>query len=372
MTRTGFARTSFRIFGRAIPGVVLCMQLLMPLISRAATATFADEFETLSLHRTWAPGDKWAFAASDSSGGRGGPNWNEAGNQWWVNPLNFNTQIKGLYSASSGHLRLGLLPTPPANQSYIDRQAGKHMPFVGALLNNQKTAYQLFGYYQIAVAVQRVPGFTFQADIESVPAEMVWPPEIDFIVYTDAKNVQWLNFSIAQAKEIAGPSFTTSSNNGFDATAQHTYAWNWQSDYITFYIDGVQAFQTPTPQSSHYTRHRAFMYLLTGANNHSGVDPRPASLPAYAHVDFVRIYRDKSTAAPAVTLTANPARIPIGTSATLTWSSTNAVSCGAADFATSDSVRGAVKVSPTTVTNYAISCTGPGGTAVKSTTVEVD
>ena len=46
----------------------------------SGTITFDDEFDTLSLHRTWQPGDKWQLIAPDSTEGRGGPNWGEGGN----------------------------------------------------------------------------------------------------------------------------------------------------------------------------------------------------------------------------------------------------------------------------------------------------
>jgi hypothetical protein len=95
--------------------------------------SFDDEFDALSLHRTWQQGDKWQLMAPDSADGRGGPNWGEGGSHWWVNLYNPNTPINGIYSVSNGMLNLSLLPTPRRYQSYIDRQAGAHMPYVGAL-----------------------------------------------------------------------------------------------------------------------------------------------------------------------------------------------------------------------------------------------
>ena len=72
----------------------------------SGTITFDDEFNTLSLHRTWQQGDNWQLIAPDSTDGRGGPNWGEGGTQWWVNPFNPNTPINGIYSVSNGMLNL--------------------------------------------------------------------------------------------------------------------------------------------------------------------------------------------------------------------------------------------------------------------------
>ena len=54
----------------------------------STTLTFDDEFNTLSLHRTWQAGDEWQLIAPDFTDGRGGPKWGEGGSQWWVNPYN--------------------------------------------------------------------------------------------------------------------------------------------------------------------------------------------------------------------------------------------------------------------------------------------
>lgn len=63
--------------------------------------------------------------------------------------------------------------------------------------------------------------------------------------------------------------------------------------------------------------------------------------------------------APEVTFSSDRNRIDLGGSATLTWSSTNAVSCNAPGGL--KDTAGSVVVSPTEETTYALTCTGPGG-----------
>lgn len=75
--------------------------------------------------------------------------------------------------------------------------------------------------------------------------------------------------------------------------------------------------------------------------------------------------------APTATLTANPATIFTGQSATLTWSSTKASSCTGTNFSTGGVTSGSVSVSPSATTAYSVSCTGPGGTANANATVTV-
>jgi hypothetical protein len=78
------------------------------------------------------------------------------------------------------------------------------------------------------------------------------------------------------------------------------------------------------------------------------------------------------TPTPTVSLTANPTSITSGSSSTLSWSSTNAISCTASGAWTgSKATSGSLSVNPTSNSTYNLSCTGTGGTANASATVTV-
>jgi len=67
--------------------------------------------------------------------------------------------------------------------------------------------------------------------------------------------------------------------------------------------------------------------------------------------------------APTVTFTASPMTIASGSSSTLTWSSTNAISCTTGGGWTgTEATNGTQGVSPTSTTTYTLTCTGAGGT----------
>jgi hypothetical protein len=66
--------------------------------------------------------------------------------------------------------------------------------------------------------------------------------------------------------------------------------------------------------------------------------------------------------APTVSLSATPASITAGQSATLSWTSTNATSCTGSGF-TADTTSGSTSVSPTQTATYSITCSGAGGTS---------
>jgi hypothetical protein len=275
----------------------------VPTVPTPPAPTFQDTFGTLSLHLNWQAGDNWQLVAPDSTAGRGGPNWNEGGDQWWTNPYNTNTPITGLYSLSNG-LQLALLPTPSTYQTYINQQAGMTMPFVGAMLNSSQTNYQKYGYWEIIVAVPALPGFSFQADLENVQVTGTWPPEIDLRISTDQSGVQTVLYAVAAT--TGNMAWTTTNTAGFNASVSHIYGINWQNDFITFYIDNVQVWQVITPTDGSYTTNPCFLYLLSGANYFGTGDPALDMLPAYATLSSVKVWAAKPTPTPTIPTVPTP------------------------------------------------------------------
>jgi hypothetical protein len=78
-----------------------------------------------------------------------------------------------------------------------------------------------------------------------------------------------------------------------------------------------------------------------------------------------------SAATVTASLSASPNSIIRGGSSTLTWSSSNATSCSGSNFNTDGSTSGTSVVSPTSDTNYGVTCTGPGGSTTRTALVRV-
>jgi len=80
-----------------------------------------------------------------------------------------------------------------------------------------------------------------------------------------------------------------------------------------------------------------------------------------------------SVPAPTATISATPSTIVLGTSSTLSWSSTDATSCTASGaWIGSRATIGTEVVNPTTTSTYTITCTGDGGSANNSVVVSVN
>jgi hypothetical protein len=75
----------------------------------------------------------------------------------------------------------------------------------------------------------------------------------------------------------------------------------------------------------------------------------------------------------AATLSASPLSIPQGTSATLSWSSSNAVACSGTGFSTGGAVSGTTTVLPSETTTYSVTCEHtPSNQATATTTVTTE
>ncbi|MFC1533672.1 putative Ig domain-containing protein [Thermodesulfobacteriota bacterium] len=90
-----------------------------------------------------------------------------------------------------------------------------------------------------------------------------------------------------------------------------------------------------------------------------------ASLPAFD------ITVEATYPVPTVTISANPEIIVIGRPSALTWNSTDADSCLIEPGVGNVDLSGTTDVSPTEITTYTITATGPGGLASDSATITV-
>lgn len=77
--------------------------------------------------------------------------------------------------------------------------------------------------------------------------------------------------------------------------------------------------------------------------------------------------------APTEIFAGNPETITAGQSSTLSWTTTHATSCvSSGGWAGGKPVNGSYVVSPTETTSYSLTCTGAGGSVVKTVTVTVN
>ncbi len=230
--------------------------------------TFSDEFDGSTLDKSrWSNGFGWGQATNSDYG--------------WCDPAN---------NVVSGGVLL----------QKIDRRPQGGQPFsVGCIHSKNKFAQQ-YGYWEARIRAARCNGA--RTAFWGKPNDESWPPEIDVVeVNGDGpKAARRAKFTVhwrasgrhrLHQGEYAGPDFS----DGY-----HTYGAQWTPDGVTFFVDGVQRWQTPA--GADFLDDRGSFYTILNsqvierASTCGDIPSRSAS-----YVDWVRVWtRAPIPAAPPV------------------------------------------------------------------------
>lgn len=139
---------------------------------------------------------------------------------------------------------------------------------------------RIFGYYEYVSAMPLSPGAVNGANW-LYPVAASNNAEIDVIEHQ-------ANFVMQTVWDGSGtnPTHDTTLAN---VTTLHTYGVDWQTDFITFYIDGTQTFQTPTPANSKTVPMQ--MVLSVNIGNPAGDG---TTIPQFMTVKSVGAYVNKA------------------------------------------------------------------------------
>ncbi|HVJ42636.1 MAG TPA: family 16 glycosylhydrolase [Dongiaceae bacterium] len=239
------------------------------------TQTFADNFNTLSLHNgttgTWDAKFPWA---PDKGG-------NLASNgelEWYVNPLYAPTASLNPFSVSNGVLTISADKTPDAMKSQVGGSG-----YTSGMLTTYSTFAQTYGYFEIRADMPSEQG-AWPA-FWLLPEDGSWPPELDVVEMTgqDSHTVQTTVHSDATGQHTKqGMNVQVPSTDGF-----HTYGVLWKADTITWYMDDVAIYQAATPADMHDP-----MYMLVDLAV-GGIAGTPTDgLPngADMKIDYIKAY----------------------------------------------------------------------------------
>ena len=143
-----------------------------------------------------------------------------------------------------------------------------------------------YGYIEIRAKVPSGPGLW--PAFWLLPASGEWPPEVDVLEvlgqtpYVVYMTNWWLNDSDVPSKaseSYSGPDFSA----GF-----HTYAIDWNSDRIIWYVDNVERFRS----SSHIPKERMYILAtLAVGGDWPGPPDSTTPFPSYYAIDYIRVYQ---------------------------------------------------------------------------------
>ena len=245
-------------------------------VSNCPNLTWSDEFNGTSLDQT-----KWSYQTGDGCPGNCG---------WGNNELEYYTSSTNNVNVSGGNLAI------VARNENNYNGTGKNFTS-GKLVTSGKFS-QKYGRYEARVKVPSAsgtwPAFWMLADNTQWPAT----GEIDILECANANPTTWFGTlhyaSTAGVHQSKGSTWTSSTplSNDF-----HVYACEWNTDQISWYVDGVlrgtatKAAVISGGGAWPFDDQKFFIILnLAVGGNFTGQTPNPAEYPQTMLVDYVRVY----------------------------------------------------------------------------------
>jgi beta-glucanase (GH16 family) len=206
------------------------------------------------------------------------------------------------YSIADGVLGIHAQGTSPEL-----RAAGVTAAFTTGQIDTHNSFSQQYGYFEMRAQMSDAHGTN--GAFWLLPPSGPWPPEIDVVevLGRDPDTASMTNHTGVTAPHTLGGTATGADlSDGF-----HTYGLMWTPSSLTFSLDGVDRFTTPTAPDEHQP-----MYMLAtlGVGGSFAGNPSPDGFSADMKIDYVRAYSDDA-AIPAVAL--QPVSSPDGADTTL-------------------------------------------------------
>jgi beta-glucanase (GH16 family) len=250
-----------------------------------AVLTFHDEFDTLSLWNgssgTWNTNYWWSGQNGSTLEGNGEE-------EWYINHLYAPTSSVTPWTVESGILTLTADYADPSIRPFIN-----NYQYTSGQIQSYYSFSQLYGYFEIRAKMPEGQGLW--PAFWLLPVDGTWPPEIDVLEVLGHDTTTLHNavhYNDPRHKSIGSSSqFRDASNQLIDLSDDfHIYGVDWQADYITWYFDGEQVFQTATPPGVNKP-----MYILANlavGGDWPGSPNAETVFPAEYEIDYVRVYQD--------------------------------------------------------------------------------
>lgn len=170
----------------------------------------------------------------------------------------------------------------------VETPANSGLTWTSGLITTYKSFSQLYGYFE--VSAQLPAGKGFWPAFWLLPADNTWPPELDVF---EVLGQDPTTLYASTHSKISGPDVGTKAVTVADTSKGfHTYAVNWQSDYITWYVDGYAVSKSATPADMHKPMYMLLNLAVGTAGSWPGATD--ASTPeGHMLIDYVRAYTTK-------------------------------------------------------------------------------
>jgi beta-glucanase (GH16 family) len=261
-----------------------------------AQQTFNDNFQSTSLSLTNPNGSNGVWNTDYSYNTPNDPNAknylpSNAEQEWYLSNIESQPggRTAGIASPFSQNSTTGLTiqatPTPSGDLSKVGNQ-----PYLSGELNTQGTFSQEYGLYEEKAQIPSGQGLW--PAFWLLPENGQWPPELDVME------------SIGNNSQFATTIHASSLPNGYENDGWqsvpnpggfNTFAMDWEPDYTTFYVDGKEVYQAPTPKDIDLP-----MYLLTNlavGGSFPGSPNSSTHFPADFNIADIQVYQSKANLA---------------------------------------------------------------------------
>lgn len=248
----------------------------------SASLTFNDEFNTLDLWNgttgTW--DTNYWYNPLHGNGGSLSTNGEQ---EWYINSNYAKTHSVRPWQVAGGILTLTGNPAPSQIQPLIDGYQ-----YTSGEINSYHAFSQEYGYFAINCKLPKGQGVW--PAFWLLPENGSWPPEIDIlevlgqqprVLYTSAH-------AEVDGQEVNYGTKTVVPDTSADF---HTYGVDWEPDYLTWYFDGQQIYQIPTPPGMNTP-----MYIETNLalGGYWGGDVDSTTpFPSKMEIKWIRVYQAK-------------------------------------------------------------------------------
>jgi beta-glucanase (GH16 family) len=245
--------------------------------------TFDDEFNTLSLWN--GSSGTWDTTYLGEPLGINGFSSTANGEQeWYVNSNYAPTSSVTPWSVdSSGVLHIQAAPASSAISSLIDGYQ-----YTSGRLSTWTSFSQTYGLFEARMKLPAGQGFWPAFWLK--PLDGASGEEIDIMEALDANTSQV--YTTVHSNVLSGGS-EYKTDPVVDTTQWHTYAVDWEPNYITWYIDGNAVYKVATPADLDTPMYMILNLALGGT--WGGAVAGATNLNNAMEVDWVRVYQSDAT-----------------------------------------------------------------------------
>lgn len=166
------------------------------------------------------------------------------------------------------------------------------LPYNSGSISSYNSFYMTYGWFEISCKIP--PGTGLWPAFWLVARSGNYPPEIDIMEQIGVATTIYQNIHYDPTNLSTGPAAVTVADT---TAAFHKYAIDWEPNFTTFYVDGVQTNQYATPTGLNSPNEPMCIYCnlaVGGAGSWPG-QPSGTTFPAVMLVDYIRCWSSPNT-----------------------------------------------------------------------------